>query len=137
MKKAAEKEAAKSKAVEKEAAESKAAVKEAVKSKATKKEAAKSKAAEKEAANSKGTEKRPRLLKKSVEAPTIKKPRMEAARSYLKFIFSVSTVQDTSIRAEPLSVITPEDSIRDAAKEAVPRAHEDEGALKLRDEDEA
>jgi hypothetical protein len=64
-------------------------------------------------------------------------PWMEAARSYLKSIVSSSAVRDTPILAEPPSVITPEDSVRDAAKEVTPRAHENEGVLKLLDEDEA
>jgi hypothetical protein len=57
---------------------------------------------------------------------------------YLKSIVSGSTVQDTPIRAQPLSVVIPEvQPTLNAAKEAVPWAHEIGGVLKLRDEDEA
>jgi hypothetical protein len=61
---------------------------------------------------------------------------MEAARLYLKSIVLGSAVRDTPIRVEPMSVITPEGSLRNVDKEAAPRDPENDRVLELCDEDE-
>jgi hypothetical protein len=62
-----------------------------------------------------------------------KKPRIEAAQSYLKSIDLA--VKGIPIRAEPLSMITSECSLRNAEEEAAPHLPSPGGVPVLRDED--
>jgi hypothetical protein len=114
-------------------AQQEAKAKKAAEKKVVEKKTAELKATKKSAGKSKASQERPQLGKEPEGELVKKKLRIEAARSYLKSIGS--EVKGFPIRAEPLSMITSEHSLRNAKEEVAPHHPSPGGVPVLRGED--